>query len=78
MSPLVGGRDANYAYEFIDDVYQWRLANRVEITSDGHGAYANAVRDVFGIDVDYAQLVKRYGDAPVSFKGRYITSPFKS
>jgi IS1 family transposase len=77
MSWLVGGRDASYAYEFIEDVYG-RLANRVQITSDGHGAYTNAVRDIFGIDVDYAQLVKQYGDAPESFKGRYSPSPFKS
>ena len=63
MSWLVGGRDADYAYAFIDDVYR-RPANRVQLTSDGHNAYTNAVRDIFGIDVDYAQLVKQYGEAP--------------
>lgn len=77
MAWLVGGRDAGYAYEFIQDVYD-RLANRVQLTSDGHGAYTNAVRDIFGIDVDYAQLVKVYGQAPESFKGRYSPSPFLS
>ncbi len=65
MSWLVGGRDAGYAYAFIEDVYG-RLANRVQVTSDGHNAYVNAIRDVFGIDVDYAQLVKQYGEAPGS------------
>ncbi len=52
------------------DVYE-RLAGRVQLTSDGLGAYTNAVRDVFGIDVDYAQLVKTYGASPESAKGRY-------
>lgn len=70
MSWLVGGRDADYAYAFIEDVYD-RLASRVQITSDGHGAYKNAIRDVFGIDVDHAQLIKLYGNAPDAFKGRY-------
>lgn len=55
-----------------------RLANRVQITSDGHGPYTNAFRDIFGIDVDYAQLVKVYGQAPEAFKGRYSPAPFKS
>jgi hypothetical protein len=77
MSWLVGGRDAGYAYDFIQDVYD-RLANRIQLTSDGHGSYLNAVRDIFGIDVDYAQLVKVYGSAPESFKGRYSPSPFLS
>jgi IS1 family transposase len=70
MSWLVGGRDADYAYAFIEDVYD-RLASRVQITSDGYGAYKNAVRDIFGIDVDDAQLIKLYGKAPDAFKGRY-------
>ena len=50
---------------------QGRLANRVQLTSDGHKAYLDAVEDAFGADVDYAQLVKIYGAAPESFKGRY-------
>lgn len=62
ISWLVGGRDADYAYAFIQDVYD-RLAGRIQLTSDGHGAYLNAVRDVFGLDVDYAMLVKTYGEA---------------
>src|SRR5829696_982391 len=44
-----------------------RLANRVQLTSDG----LRAVEEAFGTDVDYAQLVKIYGEAPDSFKGRY-------
>lgn len=74
MSWLVGSRDAASAYEFIQDVYD-RLANRVQLTSDGLNAYINAVRDIFGIDVDFAQLVKVYGSAPEAFKGLYSPAP---
>ena len=55
---------------FIDDL-QTRPANRVQLTSDGHRAYLEAVEAAFGADVDYAQLVKLYGNAPDAFKGRY-------
>jgi hypothetical protein len=48
-----------------------RLATRVQLTSDGHKAYLEAVEGAFGGDVDYAQLVKIYGASPDSFKGRY-------
>jgi 3-methyladenine DNA glycosylase/8-oxoguanine DNA glycosylase len=48
-----------------------RLANRVQLTSDGHKAYLEAVEAAFGADVDYAQLVKLYGASPDSTKGRY-------
>src|SRR4051794_18008956 len=48
-----------------------RLANRVQLPSDGHRAYLKAVEGAFGGDVDYAQLVKLYGNAPDSMKGRY-------
>lgn len=74
LSWLVGSRDAGSAYEFIQDVYD-RLANRVQLTSDGLNAYINAVRDIFGIDVDFAQLVKVYGSPPEAFKGRYSPAP---
>jgi IS1 family transposase len=70
ISWLVGDRDASYARAFIQDVYD-RLAGRIQLTSDGLGSYINVVRDIFGIDVDYAQLVKTYGAAPESAKGRY-------
>jgi IS1 family transposase len=62
ISYLVGGRDAGYAHEFMADV-AGRLANRVQLTTDGHKAYLEAVEDAFGTDVDYAMLVKLYGDA---------------
>lgn len=70
VSYLVGGRDGEYAMAFIDDLRS-RVANRVQLTSDGHRAYLEAVEGAFGADVDYAQLVKIYGSAPESVKGRY-------
>ena len=70
VSYLVGGRDSGYALEFMDDVAK-RLANRVQLTTDGHKAYLEAVEDAFGVDVDYAQLIKLYGEAPKSEQRRY-------
>lgn len=67
---FVGARDGYTAKLFIDDLAV-RLANRVQLTSDGLKAYLEAVEGAFGADVDYAQLVKLYGDAPESAKGRY-------
>lgn len=60
ISYLVGLRDAGYATEFMNDVAR-RLANRVQLTTDGHKAYLDAVEDAFVGDIDYAQLVKLYG-----------------
>lgn len=67
VSWLVGGRDAEYASAFMNDLAS-RLANRVQLTTDGHRAYLDAVEGAFGIDVDYAQLVKLYGEAPEAQK----------
>lgn len=60
---LVGGRDGGYAMEFITDL-AGRMASRIQLTSDGHKAYLEAVESAFGRDVDYAQLIKIYGAAP--------------
>jgi len=70
VSYLVGGRDSGYALEFMDDVAK-RLANRVQMTTDGHKAYLEAVEDAFGGNIDYTQLIKLYDAASESFKGRY-------
>jgi IS1 family transposase len=70
VSFLVGDRDAEAAGAFMQDVAD-RLANRVQLTTDGHQVYLAAVEDAFGIDVDYAMLVKLYGEAPEAAKGRY-------
>lgn len=63
VSYLIGGRDSEYAMAFMDDL-RGRLANRVQLTTDGHRAYLRAVEEAFGDDVDYAQLVKLYGEGP--------------
>ncbi len=71
---FVGGRDADCAKLFMDDLAD-RLNNRVQLTTDGHKAYLNAIENAFGNEIDYAVLVKLYGAAPESAKGRY--SPAK-
>lgn len=48
-----------------------RLAHRVQLTTDGHRAYLDAVEDAFGADIDYAQLIKIYGNAPEQGEVRY-------
>ncbi len=70
ISWLVGGRDSGYAIEFMDDLCA-RLANRVQLTTDGHKAYLEAVEGAFGGDIDYAVLQKLYGTSPEAAKGRY-------
>lgn len=65
----VGTRDGDAAQHFIGDL-ALRLANRVQLTSDGHKAYLEAVEQSFGADIDYAMLVKIYGE-PQGALGRY-------
>ncbi|MGO9083722.1 MAG: IS1 family transposase [Terriglobales bacterium] len=60
VSYLVGGRDLGWAKEFMQDCAN-RIRNRVQITTDGHKAYLEAVESAFGADIDYAQLQKIYG-----------------
>lgn len=62
LSWHVGGRDSDAAMIFMDDLAK-RLASRVQLTSDGHKAYLEAVEGAFGSDIDYAMLVKVYGPA---------------
>jgi hypothetical protein len=57
---LVGWRGDEEAVDFLMDL-RGRLANRIQLTTDGHVAYRGAVERVFGSDVDYAQLIKQYG-----------------
>ena len=70
---FVGDRDAGCASEFMNDV-AGRIHGHVQLTTDGHRAYLDAVDYAFGGAVDYAMLVKLYGDAPEP-AGRY--SPAK-
>ncbi len=60
VSYLVGGRDGWWAKEFMTDCAR-RVRGRIQITTDGHRVYLDAVEDAFGADVDYAQLQKIYG-----------------
>jgi IS1 family transposase len=69
VSYLVGGRSADWAIDFMKDCAA-RIKGRVQITTDGHKAYLEAVEEAFGADVDYAQLQKIYG-APSEFETRY-------
>lgn len=63
----VGSRDAETAKLFIDDLAA-RLSNKIQLTSDGHKTYLDAVDGAFGANVDYAMLVKLYGNNPESEK----------
>lgn len=63
VSYQVGLREAPDALRFVDDLRS-RLANRVQLTTDGHKAYLVAVNEAFGGDVDYAMLIKMYTEAP--------------
>src|SRR6266496_1201950 len=60
VSYLVGGRDLGWAKEFMEDCAS-RIRNRVQITTDGHKSYLEAVENAFGADIEYAQLQKIYG-----------------
>ncbi len=62
ISWLIGDRDGETATIFIKDV-KARLANRVQLTTDGHKAYLQAVEEAFGADIDYAMLIKLYGQS---------------
>lgn len=57
---LVGLRNVDSAYEFISDLRD-RLNNRAQLTTDGHKMYLEAIEHAFGSEIDYAQLVKLYG-----------------
>ena len=68
----VGTRGAESAHIFMSDLAS-RMANRIQLTTDGHKVYINAVEEAFGGDIDYAMLVKQYGNegAPVEASRRY-------
>lgn len=73
VSWQLGARDAANAHAFISDIKE-RLANRVQMTTDGNRVYLQAVEDSFGCDIDYAMLIKQYGrDA----EGEQTYSPAK-
>lgn len=69
----IGSRDSEVAHDFVGDLAS-RMANRIQLTSDGYKLYVNAVESAFGADVDYAMLVKIYGD---NVEGQKRYSPAK-
>jgi IS1 family transposase len=74
ISYLVGGRDSGYAMALMDDLRQ-RVTTRLQLTTDGHSPYLNAVEEAFGADVDYAMLIKLYGHPPASPEAARRYSP---
>ena len=72
IARAVGDRNAEYPSGFMQGVAD-SLATRVQLTTDDHGPYLRAGEGAFGIDVDYAQLVKQYGTPEVAV-GRYSPS----
>jgi IS1 family transposase len=74
VSYLVGGRDGEYALMLMDDL-RGRLANRVQLTTDGHKAYLQAVEEAFGAEIDYGMLVKLYGEPTTSHEASRRYSP---
>jgi IS1 family transposase len=70
VSYMLGGRGAATAHEFMKDLYS-RLRSRVQMTTDGHRIYANAVEAAFGSEIDYAMLVKIYGASNDNPESRY-------
>jgi IS1 family transposase len=73
----VGKRDSATADMFLADVAS-RMANRVQISTDGLAAYANAIEEAFGADADYGQIIKNYGPATVEDHRRYSQPEFVS
>lgn len=67
---LVADRSSASAIEFMDDL-AGRLTNRVQLSSDGHKPYLEAVEGAFGGDIDYAVIHKIYGTDPQAPRGRY-------
>jgi IS1 family transposase len=67
---MVGKRDAEYGNAFMLDLAT-RLKNRVQLTTDGHKVYLNAVENAFGCEIDYAMLVKVYGGTSSEDQRKY-------
>lgn len=74
---MVGTRDGDAAKLFIGDLAA-RLANRIQLTTDGHRVYVEAVERAFAGDIDYAMLVKHYGEGPQSPDRKYSPVEFVS
>jgi IS1 family transposase len=74
VSYLTGDRDGASALEFIADMAE-RITDRPQITTDGLASYVTAIDEIFGLDVDFAQLIKTYGEAPQGTPERKYSPP---
>lgn len=74
ISYLVGSRDSEYAMALMDDLRQ-RVTTRMQLTTDGHTPYLRAVEEAFGADIDYAMLVKLYGEPAAATEAARRYSP---
>jgi IS1 family transposase len=74
ISYLVGRRDSEYAIALMDDLRQ-RVTTRMQLTTDGHAPYLQAVEEAFGADIDYAMLIKLYGEPATSPEAARRYSP---
>jgi len=72
---MVGSRDGDAAREFMGDLAP-RLANRVQLITDGHKVYLAAVEEAFAWEIDYTMLVEHYGDGPQSPERKYSRSEY--
>jgi IS1 family transposase len=72
---LIGNRDRETAYVFMSDLAS-RMKNKVQLTTDGHKMYLEAVESAFGVNVDYAQIVKIYGSSQSHDEKRYSPAQF--
>jgi IS1 family transposase len=70
VSWLVGDRDLDHAIKFINDL-STRVCHRIQLTTDGHQAYLEAVEGAFGSEIDYAMLQKLYAAPPPEGATRY-------
>jgi hypothetical protein len=69
VSWLLGLREPWYAYEFVKDIKE-RVRSRIQLSTDGHHMYFQAVEDTFGHDIDFAQIIKYYSGS-YDESGRY-------
>jgi hypothetical protein len=77
VSYALGKRDADYANAFMQDLAS-RLSNRVQLNTDGHKPYLQAVENTLHGGIDYAMLVKHYGPGSSADLPRYNHSEFVS
>ena len=70
----IGNRDGRNAYHFMKSLAA-RLAHRVQLTTDGHTPYLEAVEGAFGSEIDYAMLIKLYGTVAPEKEARRRYSP---